>query len=241
MPGFIGYHTIKNNGTGKPDPVFLYNKDIENPLLVLENRIFEIKFMNIPNLKTMKIFFTSVLYFALNSNMFSQCVMGGDLTTRRLSGYYFEFILTIISDTNCECTDVFVISFGDGSSQILTRTSTISLPDSNSKDIYKAIHTYPGPGIFSVVVTGCNWVPDINNIVNSGSEQFKAFNNLSINASFTNNNTPVLIYPGYDIATVNHVFVYNPVAYDTDGDSLSYGLEHCYVQIIVFHRQISLP
>ncbi|MCK9498759.1 MAG: gliding motility-associated C-terminal domain-containing protein, partial [Bacteroidales bacterium] len=103
----------------------------------------------------------------------------------------------------------------------------IFLPDYYKRNKYVGTHTYPGPGIYQIVVEDPNRNLGVNNIPNSVNTMFSISTTMMINPNIGTNNTPILTQPPVDKAAVGQIFIHNPGAFDPDGDSLSYKLTTC--------------
>ncbi|PIP55028.1 MAG: hypothetical protein COX07_02125 [Bacteroidetes bacterium CG23_combo_of_CG06-09_8_20_14_all_32_9] len=170
-----------------------------------------------------------IVFLTFNSLILSQSIIGGDLSFRNLTAYTYEFKLTIISvDTIVGGTNPdVVINYGDGTTDTIPRTATISLPNFIKRDIYITTHTYQGYGIYNINIIGSNWISNIQNINNSANEPFQISQTFNINSIIGNNNSVELSGAFYDTAKVGQLYIYNPSAYDSDGDSLSYSIVPC--------------
>jgi gliding motility-associated-like protein len=103
----------------------------------------------------------------------------------------------------------------------------LTLPNYYRRNIYKIVHTYPGPGAYRIVVQDPNRNAGIKNIPNSVNVIFSISTTLIVNPAIGRNSTPVLLNPPYDKAAFGYVFIHNPAAFDPDGDSLSYKITVC--------------
>jgi gliding motility-associated-like protein len=101
------------------------------------------------------------------------------------------------------------------------------LPNYYKKNIYKITHTYPGPGVYKIVVQDPNRNLGIKNIPNSVNVIFCISTILTVNPAMGRDNSPVLLNPPYDKAAYHYLFIHNPSAFDPDGDSLSYQMTVC--------------
>jgi gliding motility-associated-like protein len=119
------------------------------------------------------------------------------------------------------------VEWGDNTTSPAPRVSELILPNFYKRNIYKAIHTYPGPSIYKIVVQDPNRNAGVKNIPNSVNVVFSMSTILTVNPSMGFNSTPVLLNPPYDKAAYGYVFIHNPAAYDPDGDSLSYIITVC--------------
>ena len=152
----------------------------------------------------------------------------GEITYVQLSDLSFEITITTYTYTlSFADRDQLEVEWGDNSTSVAPRVSTLFLPNYYKRNIYKINHTYPGPGVYKIVVQDPNRNADVLNIPNSVNVVFSLTTTLIVNASIGRNSTPVLLNPPYDKAARGYVFIHNPGAYDPDGDSLSYALTIC--------------
>lgn len=152
----------------------------------------------------------------------------GEITYVQLSDLTFEITVTTFTYTlSFADRDELEVSWGDNSTSIAPRISILFLPNYYKRNIYKTTHTFPGPGVYRIVVQDPNRNADVKNIPNSVNVVFSISTILIVNPAIGRNNTPVLLNPPYDKAARGYVFIHNPGAYDPDGDSLSYALTVC--------------
>ncbi len=154
----------------------------------------------------------------------------GEITYRHLEGNRFEFTLTTYTYTPSEANgyrDVLEMEWGDGTLSEIPRIRIDELPDEIQRNTYVGIHEFPGPGVYVVLMSDPNRNEGIENIQGSVNIVFTLQTILKIDAVLGFNNTPVLLNPPIDKAAVGERFVYNPSAYDIDGDSLSYRMAVC--------------
>ncbi len=119
------------------------------------------------------------------------------------------------------------IIWGDNTTSVLPRDNYIDLPDYYRRNTYIGTHTFPGPGIYELVVEDPNRNQGVGNIPNSVNEVFSISTTLVISPEDGTNSTPILSQPPLDKAAVGQIFIHNPGAYDPDGDSISYALDVC--------------
>ena len=152
----------------------------------------------------------------------------GEITYRQLSDLTYEVTVTTFTYTLSKADRPQLnVEWGDNTISTVNRQSETFLPNYYKKNIYISRHTYPGPGVYSIVVQDPNRNYGVINIPNSVNVVFSVHTTLVVNPSFGINNTPVLLNPPYDKAALGHIFIHNPGAYDPDGDSLSYALTVC--------------
>jgi gliding motility-associated-like protein len=152
----------------------------------------------------------------------------GEITYVQLSDHTFQITITTFTYTLSPANrSQLEVIWGDNTTSIAPRKSILYLPNYYMRNIYITNHTYPGPGIYKIVVQDPNRNDGVLNIPNSVYVVFSISTTLVVNPTIGRNNTPVLLNPPYDKAARGYVFVHNPGAYDSDGDSLSYALTVC--------------
>lgn len=152
----------------------------------------------------------------------------GEITYVQLSDLTFEVTVTTFTYTLSKADRPQLdVEWGDNSITTVNRISETYLPNNYKKNVYVSQHTYPGPGIYKIVVQDPNRNYGVVNIPNSVNVVFSISTILIVNNSFGHNSTPVLLNPPYDKAALGQIFIHNPAAYDPDGDSLSYKLTIC--------------
>ncbi len=171
-----------------------------------------------------------ILSFSCFLSAYSTHNRAGEITYRQISSYTFEITVITYTATGPGWTadrPQLEVFWGDNTSSILPRVEETHLPDYYKRNKYVGTHTYPGPGIYVIVVEDPNRNLGVDNIPNSVNTIFSIATTMYINPSIGYNSTPVLTQPPVDKAAVGQRFVHNPGAYDPDGDSLSYKLTTC--------------
>ncbi len=154
----------------------------------------------------------------------------GEITFRHISGLTYEFTITTYTYTPSAANrSELTIEWGDNSSSIAPMADgyPIFLPGYYRHNVYKATHTFPGPGIYEVLVQDPNRNLGVQNIPNSVNVVFSIKTTILINNIVGDNSSPELLNPPKDRAALGHIFIHNPAAYDPDGDSLAYKLTVC--------------
>ena len=152
----------------------------------------------------------------------------GEITYRQISELTFEVTVTTFTYTLSKADRPSLdIEWGDNTITNVSRISETYLPNNYKKNVYVSQHTYPGPGIYKIIMQDPNRNYGVQNIPNSVNVVFSISTILIVNSSIGTNNTPVLLNPPYDKAALGQIFIHNPAAYDPDGDSLSYQLTVC--------------
>ena len=152
----------------------------------------------------------------------------GEITYVQLSDLSYEITISTFTYTlSFADRPTLNVEWGDNSTSVAPRISMLTLPNYYRRNIYKITHTFPGPGIYKIVVQDPNRNQGVKNIPNSVNVVFSISTILTVNPAMGRNSTPVLLNPPYDKAAYGYVFIHNPAAFDPDGDSLSYKLTVC--------------
>lgn len=119
----------------------------------------------------------------------------------------------------------FILDWGDGSPQdtIARESATVvTVAGINvQRNLYIKTHPYPGPGVYILQYIDPNRVADVENIPGSVNVPMCVQTQLVISVAGSNC-TPQFLNPPIQNACLGQPWVHNPVAYDTDGDSLSF-------------------
>ncbi|PCJ27647.1 MAG: hypothetical protein COA97_03245 [Flavobacteriales bacterium] len=173
-----------------------------------------------------------VLLFLLSANAFATHNRAGEITFVHDSGLTYTITVTTYTDVGPGVVadrPKLEIRWGDNSPlDSIGRVSEVFLGNDIKKNVYIAQHTYPGPkpGAYIISVTDPNRNANIVNIINSVNVVFYIQTELYINPFIGSpNNSPVLLNPPIDNACVGAIYIHNPGAVDTDGDSLYYTLQ----------------
>ena len=188
----------------------------------------------------------TLTYFVLSSltllSTYATHNRAGEITFRHLSGLTYEFTITTFTySLSAANRSELTIEWGDNTSTVAPLIQRYTLPDYYYHNIYKATHTFPGPGIYKVLVQDPNRNVGVQNIPNSVNVVFSITTTLVINSFIGNNNSPDLLNPPKDRAALGHIFIHNPAAFDADGDSLSYKLTDCTGQNGIAINGYTLP
>ena len=152
----------------------------------------------------------------------------GEITYVQLSDLTYRITITTFTYTlSFADRPQLDVEWGDNTISTAQRNSILLLPNFYKRNIYIIDHTYPGPGIYKIVVQDPNRNAGVKNIPNSVNVIFSISTILTVNPAMGRESTPVLLNPPYDKAAYHHLFIHNPSAFDPDGDSLSYQLTVC--------------
>lgn len=141
--------------------------------------------------KVLSVIFFILLSYALNATH----NRAGEITYSQLSGLTFQVTITTYTATGpgpCADRPELDIYWGDNTQSTLPRVEETELPDYYKKNVYKGVHTYPGPGLYSLVVEDPNRNYGVDNIPNSVNTVFCISTTMYINPAVGTNNTPIL-------------------------------------------------
>lgn len=154
----------------------------------------------------------------------------GEITYKQINALEYEIQLVTYTYTPSaanETRDYLPINWGDNNIENIPREFEYILPENYTKNVYIARHTYPGPGIYEIVMEDPNRNEGVNNIPGSVNVVFSISTTLKIDGLIGFNSTPILLNPPLDKALVGQTFIHNPSAFDIEGDSISYKLTTC--------------
>jgi gliding motility-associated-like protein len=172
-----------------------------------------------------------VFLFYILSNSFATHNRAGEITYRHLSGYTYEFTITTYTwvYSPVRRTELPVV-WGDGTTTNVQKVPAnfIQIPNTDYFfNTYIGQHTYPGAGIYKILMEDPNRNQGVLNIPNSVNTIFSIETTMLVGSDIGSNNAPVLLNPPIDKAAKGHIFIHNPGAFDRDGDSLSYAITTC--------------
>lgn len=171
-----------------------------------------------------------ILLIFLSTTLFATHNRAGEITYRYIGGYTYEITITTYTKIGSGVAadrDALDVMWGDGYQEIVPRTSYTDYYGTYRHNTYIGRHTFPGPGVYEIVMQDPNRNSGIQNIPESVNIVFAIKTQLKISSFLGNNSTPVLLNKPLDKGAVGQIFVHNPGAFDPDGDSLSYKLTTC--------------
>jgi gliding motility-associated-like protein len=179
-----------------------------------------------------RFFIITCLYLLIPIVSFATHNRAGQITFELVSGYTYKVTITTFTYVNSPADrQEVLVDWGDNSSSYVNRgdprINKIRLPNDYYYNRYITDHTFPGPGIYEIVMQDPNRNYGINNIPNSVNVIFSIKTVLVISPEIGGNSSPQLLNYPIDRAALGHIFIHNPSAYDPDGDSLSYKLTVC--------------
>ena len=152
----------------------------------------------------------------------------GEISFKQIGENQFE--ITLVTYTVPPLTQedadrpIIELFWGDGTSDSLQRSIDFPkfITSGVNKNQYKGVHTYPGPGTYTISLQDPNRNADIVNIPNSVNVTFHIESQIIINPFLGENNSPILLNPPVEEACIDAIFQHNPSAFDYDGDSLAF-------------------
>jgi gliding motility-associated-like protein len=153
----------------------------------------------------------------------------GEITYKALGELTYEFTIVTYTYTPSPADrPQLELDWGDGTSSVVPRTEKINYPNNISRNVYAgAVHVFPGQGTYVISLEDPNRNYGVLNIPNSVNVPFFIQTELVINPFLGPNNSVELLAPPIDNGCVNSLYLHNPGAYDSDGDSISYKLVDC--------------
>ena len=163
-------------------------------------------------------------------------LLGGYIQAKPVAGSALTYQVTLVLYMNASTaatnqTTSVPICFGDGSSATATRASqqiisfnTRSLYSDINISFYSIIHSYAGPGTYTLTASLPNRTNSVN-ITNSVMQQEPLTLTTTFSTISASNQTPSLSIPttGFEVS-VNQKAILSLKATDAEGDSLVYGL-----------------
>lgn len=139
----------------------------------------------------------------------------------------YRYQVTIITYTKLSAPadrPELVLDWGDGSPlDTIARNFIENTPERDlRRNEYSEVHTYAGPGVFTLSMDDQNRNGGVINVPNSIAQSFSIKTQLIISPVTGHNCSVRFLNPPIQDACINQPWIHNPAAYDPDGDSLSY-------------------
>ncbi len=167
------------------------------------------------------------VFFIGSSN--ASHLMGGQITASQISGLQYQLKLTLYRDTTgipiAATADFVITDLATSIQQILNVPHSGAQGFINGVEVYDYIgtFTFPGPGSYSITREECCRNSAILNMLSPSSESLHLRTVITVDASA--NSTPVFLNPPVTLAQKNSLYIYNPLPFDTDGDSMAWSME----------------
>jgi len=179
-----------------------------------------------------KLIFILLFILSCSYELFATHNRAGDITYRHINGLTYEISVTIFADPNSPAfrnRDEIEVNWGDNTA-IDSIGNPLVGPDIPNRPNVKARtwvarHTFPGPGNYRVRVEDRNRNDGVDNIDGSVNVPFTIQSLIRISPIGSQfNNSVFLRNDPIDDACAGELYVYNPGAFDPDGDSIAYEL-----------------
>ncbi len=148
--------------------------------------------------------------------------VGGEITVKQTGTLEYEATIhtyTIASSIPAD-RDSLNICWGDGVCEWVARDTSYLVGNNLKYNRYPKIHTYSSQNTYTISMTDPNRIGGILNIPISSNIPFHIETTIVVND--LQNSTPIIKNPISDLAYVGQVYQHNPIAFDCDGDSLTY-------------------
>ncbi len=183
-----------------------------------------------------KLFFVLICILFFTQKVFATHNRAGEITYKNIGGYNYEVTITTYTKIGANADrPELEIFWGDGQSDTIPRTNGggngVPVSALIKKNEYVRSHVYPGPADYYIHFKDENRVPNVINIPGSVNIAFYVETKLVILPVSIPNSSPILDYPPIDDGIINQIFIHNPAAHDPDGDSLSYELTPCRMDV----------
>lgn len=150
----------------------------------------------------------------------------GLITYKHIAGLTYEAsIITYIQANSPVDPHFLTIEWGDGTTEVVGKTSQEVVDLNFKKNVYTKRHTYGSHGIYTISTEDANRATSMNvNAGNPNSFPFYIESQLVIPAASDYNNSIELLNDPVLTTEVGQVFSYTPATYDADGDLLTFEL-----------------
>jgi hypothetical protein len=176
-----------------------------------------------------KILLSLALILTGSIQSFASHLMGGQIVATQISGQSYEIKMTLYRDTTgipiAADADFVVTDLSNSSQQIVPSVHSGAQTLFNGVEIYEysAIYTF-APGNYTISYSMCCRNAAILNMTNPGAESLFLLSELTVYPSAANS-TPVFLNPPVTLAQKNALYIYNPLPFDADGDSIVWSLD----------------
>jgi len=171
-----------------------------------------------------KVFLFIFLLWNCYSSVWAMNIRSLEISYEHINDTKYKFEVVAYTFAASPVDSSLSISWGDLDTGTVELVYITYLGNDIKKCIYSGTHFYSGPYTYIVSVEYYSHSCNIQNIPESDEVSFYAETILKINEI---NNSPVFQNPPVENICKDHFYLYNPDAYDIDGDSLSYRLTEC--------------
>ncbi len=160
-----------------------------------------------------------ILFILTSFSSIGQDILGGEIITTHVSGYTYQATVSIYTKTSISGND----------STILINTLPVPVTptflfNNVTKWSYTFQQTFSGVGTYIISAKDSSRIANIMNITGSATETIFLQKSIIINPFIGINNSPQMLSSPIDITINAGKFIHNPIAVDSDGDSLAYSL-----------------
>lgn len=154
-------------------------------------------------------------------------IRGGEITYQWFGGHTYKFLVAVYDNNFSGIDTLLELTYGDGELDTLPLIS-ILVNSGVYKCTYESIHTFPGPGFYSLACELPTWSTNILNVINSVNVSFQNTTTLNIDPFISiGNNSVVYQSNHWDVSINSGSIIHDPMTLDPDGDSLVYSLIPC--------------
>lgn len=182
-----------------------------------------IKLLDLSSYCFQRLHLITTICLVFSNPIFTQSLLPGDIRLEHVNALSYLGTFTIYFDQP-EPKEFIVINWGD--TQELDSLFNPILAGCNNGIwygySYSGIHQYAESGIYTISYEDNYLATGITNIYDSEVQSLLITATLNISESLNNNSPTILHCPIWDWGCCD--WIYNPSAYDSDGDSLSYEL-----------------
>lgn len=174
------------------------------------------------------VLFVLSLFFISTSD--ATHLMGGQITASQISGLQYEIKMTLYRDTTgipiATSADFIITDLATSTQQILNVPHSGAQSFINGVELYDYIgtFTFPAAGQYSITRQECCRNGAILNMSAPLSESLHLRSVVTVDGGSANS-TPVFLNPPVTLAQKNSLYVYNPLPFDADGDSIAWSME----------------
>lgn len=178
-------------------------------------------------MKKILLFLLSVFFI---SSADATHLMGGQITVSQISGLQYEIKMTLYRDTSgipiASTADFTITDLATSTQQILNVPHSGAQAFINGVELYDYIgtFTFPAAGEYSITRQECCRNGAILNMSSPLGEDLHLRTVVTVDAASANS-TPVFLNPPVTLAQKNSLYIYNPLPFDADGDSITWSME----------------
>ena len=163
-----------------------------------------------------------------STSLHASHIRAGEIIARRTDNFQLSYEFIFIGYRDNVTSARFgngVFSYGDGTTEeIPLVTNEVQISENLFRVEFRLLHTYAAGGAYTVSYIEDFRNDGIANMASSASTAFYVESQIVIDGGTGLNSTPRFTFPPIDDGKVGLAYLHNPVAFDPEGDSLSYEL-----------------